>query len=322
MRKTSLIHIIRKYGLGSSRLSLKCRIKYEDALKKMKSYESAELRIVDVIDNHFEPSRSISHHCQIESCGQVIRYEYVLENKITGQRIVAGSTCVWPLLGFSEIQKKEFLKMEEVIRERHLVVEWRQSHQDVLERLQVMRANQFWQFRPFWEEVEYTRLTNEDTDYILSIDLERLVKEKREKERKQEERRAAEEKARLEAEEMEKKILKGLDKLVVTYPQNGFYASLKKYVDSGRKLSENQIRHIKLGCNRLWYKEHIKGTSRDTMDKCVEIMDTVKAVLGVRDYDTLSNEDVRRIETDIQSFDEKIKMAWALLKVKKDIVLV
>ena len=322
MRKTPLIYIIRKYGLGSSRLSLKCRIKYEDALKKMKSYESAELRIVDVIDNHFEPSRSISHHCQIESCGQAIRYEYVLENKVTGQRIVAGSTCVWPLLGFSEIQKKEFLTMEEVIRERHLVVEWRQSHREVLERLQVMRANQFWQFRPFWEEVEYTRLTDDDTNYILSVDLERLVNEKREKERKQEERRAAEEKARLEAEEAEQKLLKGLDKLVVTYPQNTFYASLKRQVDSGHKLSENQIRHVKLGCNRLWYKECIKGTSRDIMDQCVEIMDTVKGQLGIKDYDTLSNEEVKRIEVDIQAFDERIKLAWALLRVKKDIVSV
>lgn len=319
MRTVSIVSIIRKYGLSSKRLNPKNRIRYEDAIKGLKGYESSELKIVEVIDNHLFPNKSISCNCQIPGCNHKIRYEYVLENKCSKDKIVAGSTCVWPTLGFSEIEKKDFLRYEKVVKKFHDMVEWKDKNLDVWDKLMKLKSADMSNYRAFWKEVEYCRLTDEDTEYIRGLDVDELIRrrDRREQEKEEFRRMSTEQKKQKEVEY--NKVLDGLETLLKRYPDNRFYQSLDGVVRAGYKLSNRQLRCIKVGCNKMWYEDNIKGTSRDIMDKCEEILSPILERYSYKG--NFDEEAVKIINANIVNESGEIKLAWNLFKVKEGLVL-
>jgi hypothetical protein len=174
MRTKPIIEIIRKYGLTSKRLNPKNRIKYEDAVKAVKQYSTSKLEIKRVLDNTREASHN-NCHCGLPGCGQRIRYEYILEDKESKQNIVAGSTCVWPTLGLSELQAKEFFKYDEAIRSYYLLKDWREANPDVVAKLDKLKEINAVYYKAFWEEIESAPLLKEDTEFIKSVDVDKEV---------------------------------------------------------------------------------------------------------------------------------------------------
>ena len=330
MRSTSIISIIRRYGISSKRLSPKYKIKYEDAIKGIKAYESSEMKIADVIDNVISPHKSISCHCQLPGCGMKIRYEYVLENKLSHEKLVAGSTCVWPTLGFSELQKKEFRNFEKVIKDHSELIEWSNEHPEVVDKLNRLRNENFTYYRAFWEEIEFCRLNDEDTAFIESVDVDTLIKEREDRKRLREERRKERE-AYVKATEEEKKrmdeeyesVLKGLDSLVSAHPENRFFISLKSQVNRGNKLSKRQIACIKNSVNRDWYNNNIKGTKFDIMDKADSMINPILEKNGIsfEKNESVLGESLKEAEKLISGLcDRTYSFAWNLYKVKHQLV--
>lgn len=314
MRTTSIISIIRKYGLSSKRLNTKNRIKYEDAIKGLKGYESAELKIADIIDNTLTPRRSVSHKCQIPGCNHNIRYEYILENKMSGDRIVAGSTCVWPTLGFSELEKKEFKRFEKALKDYHDMLTWKEENKDVVDKLMKLKEADMKYYKAFWKEIESCRLTDEDTEFIRSLNVDDLIRRRNEKARKVEELRRMTVEQRKKKEEEYEKILEGLQKLLKRCPDSRFYKSLDNSVKAGYRLSDRQIACIKNDCNKVWYEDNIKGTDKDIIKECDNILKPILMKYGYRGNN--DEESIRRVNESISSEDNTMRLAWSLYKVK------
>ena len=320
MRTKSIISIIRRYGVNSRRLSPKCKIKYEDALENIKKYESADLRIVDVIDNCVTPNRSVSCKCQIPGCGHRIRYEYILEDKKSKDRMVAGSTCVWPTLGFSEIQKREFYGFEKVIKEHSELVLWSKENPDIIDKINTLRREGFDKFRPFWEEIEHSRLCKEDEDYIRSIDVDELIRVRDEQIRLREEKRRELKEQREREDRDYDKIIESLKELVKDSKGNKFYNSLLSQHECGKRLSSKQIRCIKISANKKWYNDNIRGTELDIMDKVEDIVKPVISSSGVVWSEDNKQSCVQRMTEIFDSKDDITKWAWKLFRVKHDLV--
>lgn len=65
MRDTSIISIIRKYGLSSKKLDPRYRVRFLQALENLDRFNTDSLKLVEVIDNVSKPERSLSDRCQI-----------------------------------------------------------------------------------------------------------------------------------------------------------------------------------------------------------------------------------------------------------------
>lgn len=306
MRTTPIIDIIRKYGLTSKRLSPKSKIKYEDAVKAVMEYQNSELKIEEVIDN----TRSASHnncHCGLPGCGQRIRYEYILKSKdgSSAEELVAGSTCVWPTLGLSELEKKDFFNYDKAIREHFALEDWKSAHPTTLEKLRVLEENKVSYYRAFWEEVKVSALTDKDTAFIDGVDVDKEL-EKVNYQR---------ELSKLSAEDYDKAI-SYLPELMEFNPSNTFIASLDAQVKSGRKLSGSQLRWLKASVNTMWYKKKIKGTARDKMDVCEDLIAEVLKREGYKPYDF---ESIDRVTLAVKGNPE-LSWAWSLYRIKNSIV--
>ena len=328
MRSTPIIETLRKYGVNSKRLNPRCKIKYEDAIKAIKAYESADMKIAEVVDNVLEPKKSVSCHCQLPGCGMKIRYEYILENKISKERLVAGSTCVWPTLGFSELQKKEFRSFEKVIKDHSELVEWSNDNPDIIDKLKRLKDEKFFYYRAFWEEIEFCRLTDTDTDFIRNVDVDKLIEDREAKKRRiAEEKRKREEYLKASAEKRAEidreynEVLNALNTLFNNNPTNRFYKSLKLTVDSGRKLSETQMRCIKIDANKAWYRSKIKDTNLDIMSKVDSVINPILSSEGITFKTRDFGDKVSKIDTLIKGMDSKFhSLAWTLFKVKYELV--
>lgn len=306
MRTVPIIEIIRKYGLTSKRLSPKNRIKYEDAVNAVKQYSTSKLEIKDVLDN----TRVASHnrcHCGLPGCGQRIRYEYILENKDNNEEIVAGSTCVWPTLGLSELQAKDFFKYDEVIRSHYQLADWAEQNKDVVEKLIRLKDNNVTYFKAFWEEIENAPLLDEDTEYIRGIDVDKEI-----------EKVLYREKFKNVADKDYDRAVSYLPELLTHFSNNNMLLSFNSIVNSGRKLTGNQFRWLKIMVNRMWYDTKIKGTSSDVMSSCESILDPIFQTIGGISTTDFSKIDAVEVLVDTES--REVKMAWNLYKIKNAIV--
>lgn len=319
MRTKSIISIINRYGVNSRRLSPKCKIKYEQAIEAIKQYESADLKIADVIDNYITPKKSVSCKCQLPGCGHRIRYEYILEDKKSGDRMVAGSTCVWPTLGFSEIQKKEFNGYEKIIKEHSEMVLWARENPDIIDKLDTLKREGFMKYRPFWEEIEFSRLHPEDEEYIRNTDVDKLIEDREEKKRLREEYLRATKEERERTEKEYSKIITSLEDLVNSDPNNRFYSSLLTQHKQGKRLSQKQIRCIKVSANKRWYKENIEGTNLDIMGEVDAIVKPVINSTGLWDENHKKESTIKLTEI-FDTKDNKTKWAWKLFRVKYELV--
>jgi hypothetical protein len=306
MRTVAIIDIIRKYGLTSKRLSPKNRIKYEDAVKAVKQYSTSKLEIKEVLDN----TRTCTHnncHCGIPGCGQKIRYEYILEDKDNGNELVAGSTCVWPTLGLSELQAKDFFRYDEVIRNHYQLRDWVDANQDVVDKLRKLRDNNVTYFKAFWEELENAPLLDKDTEYIRSIDVDKEI-----------EKVLYREKFKNVNSTDYDRAVSYLPELVSHFNNNNMIQSFDTIVKSGRRLTGNQFRWLKIMVNRMWYDNNIKGTALDTMNTCEDILKQVFNNVG--GVSTTDFNKIDEIEVLVGNESKEVKMAWNLYKIKNAIV--
>lgn len=308
MRTTPIITIIRKYGLTSKRLNPKNRIKYEEAVKMVKQYESSDLRIEDVIDNTRKPSHN-ECHCGLLGCGQRIRYEYILvpKNEENAKELVAGSTCVWPTLGMGELQKKEFFKLDTAIRDHYSLLDWKESHKEVCERLERLKEANIPYFKAFWEEVESSPLLDEDTDFIMNVDVDKEI-EKIEYKRHFK-----------EVEESDyQKAISFVPELESYYKTNNFAQSICECAKSARRLTGGQYRWLKVLINRMWFDKNIKGTAKDFSSTCEDIMKPIFERFnyrGAADFNAIDN-----IEMEVKDSTPDVRWAWVAYKCKKAIV--
>lgn len=272
-------------------------------------YENSELRIDEVLDN----TRKTSHnncHCGLPGCGQKIRYEYILKSKTDPEanELVAGSTCVWPTLGLSELEKKDFFKMDAAIRDHYALLDWKDEHQDVLDKLEVLKQNNVTYFKAFWQEVETAPLLDEDTEYIRKVNVEEEVAKVK-----------YAEKFRNIDWETYRKAVSYVDELRAFYPNDSFVQDICRVARSGRRLSGNQFRWLKVLVNRMWYDSKVKGTDRDIYNTCEDYLTEVFDRNNFTSHSDLVA--VARVEEDVvRTNDRNIRWAWNLYKVKKAII--
>lgn len=232
----------------------KRRMKYIEAMRAMKAYENGELRLKKVIDNVLNPNKSISKNCQVPHCGQAIRWEYVMENKDTGDIMIVGSTCVWELLEMTKEQIKEFEKIERTIKDFHAMLLWRAANRDVYDKIMELKKRQVMSFWMFWDEVDYAPLDQEDTDYIRAIDVDR-------EERKYKAVKNAQVNKKQQDEIAYQRVLESLERMVNETPDNLFLRSLK--TQAGIKhLSDKQIACIKREANLRYYLRVVKNNTQ------------------------------------------------------------
>lgn len=232
-------------------------MKYKEALQALKAYQNSKLRLIRVIDNQLNPNKSISSKCQVPHCGKSIRYEYLLENKETGEKIVAGSTCVWELLNLSEQKIKDFRKIEKTIKNFHKVIEWRRKNEDVYNKLMKLKKNNVTKFREFWEEIEYCPLCDFDTEYIRNLDIDKEI-EKHNKKLKGKNFKKNIPNISGEDDDNYEKVINSLNELLKEYPNNKFYKSLKEQ-SLEKVLTKKQIWCIKKGMNKLYFEKYVKN---------------------------------------------------------------
>lgn len=243
-------------GVLNRRRSKRHRIKYIEALRALKAYQNSELRLLKVIDNVLAPNKSLSDRCQVPHCNQPIRWEYVMENKKTFEQLVAGSTCVWELLNLSKKDIKEFERIELAIKDFHKMIFWKKDNMDVFKKIMELKNRKVMSFAPFWEELEYAPLDDEDTQYIRRLDVDEAEKKYHEALKKTAQR-AAQQRGGHKPPSDYDKVLKALDYLISQDPRNKFFDSLKKQSEK-RVLSPKQISCIKRSMNRDYFLKKIK----------------------------------------------------------------
>ena len=308
MRTTPIVTIIRKYGLTSKRLNPKNRIKYEDAIKSLEAYQNSSLKIGKVLDNTRQKTHN-NCHCGIPGCGQRIRYEYLLvpKNDENGPELVAGSTCVWPTLGLSEVQRKDFLKADTIIRDHYALLDWKDNNPEVLERLEKLRENNVVQYKAFWEEIEFAPLLDEDKEYILKLDIQGEIAKVKYQEYLN----------NVSREEYDKAV-SYVPELRDYYKDNFFAQNLCFRAERRLKLSGNQFRWLKVLINRMWFDKNIKGTSKDMSSTCDTILKDMFDFVGYTgDVDL---EKIHKLSKMIKNECPEVQYAWMAYKCKNAIV--
>jgi predicted CopG family antitoxin len=313
MRTRSIISVLRRSG--RLRRTSK-RIKYTEALKSLKAYQNSKLVIEDVIDNVRHPKKSISKKCQLEGCGSVIRWEYLLRSKETNDTIVAGSTCVWVMLGLSEEEIKVFQKMEYSIKAFHDMLAWKSENEDVYDKLMKLKENNVWFYRPFWEEVDYCRLHPEDTDYIRNIDVDYEIQKHLKKLEKRSSVSKVIDKVK-QASQIENKdpnynlIVNKLKLLANKYLSDTLLQSMVLQVNTGRDLTDNQIHKVKALINLEYFYNTIKGTPKETAyNECDSFIITLFR-------DLVESRDIKIYYMDIQKVNTANGVRAMIVKYKR-----
>ena len=175
MRDTSIISIIRKYGLSSKKLDPRYRVRFLQALENLDRFNTDSLKLVEVIDNVSKPERSLSDRCQIPGCGKKIRYEAHVLNADTGEYITCGSNCCCTLLGLSKIQARNFMKIEEALKEKAELEQWKKDNPETVKKLDLLSKYDLPFFQPFINEVSHSALTPEDTSFIDEVNTKLVI---------------------------------------------------------------------------------------------------------------------------------------------------
>jgi hypothetical protein len=138
-----------------------------------------------------------------------------------------------------------------------------------------------------------------------------------------------------------KKLIDHLIRLAGMYPNNTTLVSIKAQADSGKVLSPNQLRRIKLDVNRDFYETRIKGTALEAdYNSCDDVLvpmfrqavsskvvkiyaddmdmvtDDKKVIWAINKYKRQFNDECFKDSTDIQA-----KAIWMYFRIKHDIIL-
>lgn len=175
MRDTSIISIIRNFGLNSKKLNPKYRVRFLDTLQDLDKFSTDSLKLVEVIDNRSQPGLSMSDRCMIPGCGKKIRYEAHVLNTDTGEYITCGSNCCCTLLGLSKIQARSFMKIEEALKEKAELEEWKKANPETVKKLETLSRYNLPFYKPFIDEIEISALTPEDTQFINEVNTKLVI---------------------------------------------------------------------------------------------------------------------------------------------------
>jgi len=330
MRTTSIISQLRNNRRLNRRLK-NSRIRYEDAFNALTAYQNSELKIDNVIDNKLTPSKSIANHCQLVGCGMKIRYEYVMKNKIDGTIKVVGSTCVWVLLEMSKEQIKEFVKIENSIKDYHDMIIWRNDNMDVWNKLEELKAADASYYKAFWEEVEFCRLHPEDEEYIRNVDVAYAIKRDQDYKAARFGRRTAVqnnlpetfkdvttkncESITGETDEGYKKVVETLKTLIEKNPKNDILKSMKLQEQNGKVLTLNQIHRIKVEALKDYYETKIKGTNEQIIynDCDKKVVDTFQELVNKKE--------IRMYSEDLETLKDSKQVVHMIRKYKKQFSL-
>ena len=175
MRETSIISIIRRYGLNSKKLSADYRVRFRDTLKDLSLYSNDDLELVEIIDNEANPELSQSDRCMVKGCRKHIRYEYHVYEKNTDNLIICGSNCCCTLLGLSKLQQKSFKSIEAALKEKKELEDYKKNNPDIIEKLEKLNEYDLPFYKPFCEEIKVSALTGEDTEFIRSLNMRPVI---------------------------------------------------------------------------------------------------------------------------------------------------
>lgn len=322
MARESILEILRRNG--RTRFLLKKHMKYVDALNKLRSYQKGNLSLVDVIDNGWTPSRSVSDKCQVEGCGKKIRYEYILKNTENDSRIVAGSTCVWVLLDMSKEEIKDFNKIERTIKDYHKSLKWRLDNPDVWDKVVELRNRNLKEFEPFWVEVERIDLVEEDTEFLRNLDMsvvEHMVLSGNSR---------GGTVSSLTTDEY-KKVIGYLNDLVVKYPDRTYLQYLLT-TSKSMVLSDQQVRTVKIEVQRDYFLTKVLNNPKlvslyeKADDEFIPVFKKLVADKKVRMF----SDDLKKLDTEPRSLiskyrkqvnDHESSILWGLYRIKNSVVL-
>ena len=175
MRDTSIIYIIRRYGLNSKKLDPNYRYRFRQAIDDLDQFSTDSLKLVEVIDNVSEPEKSLSDRCMIEGCGKRIRYEAHVMNVDTGDTLVCGSHCCCTLLGLSKLKAHSFMRIEEALKEKAELEEWKKNNPETVKKLETLSKYNLPFYQPFIDEIETSALTPEDTEFINKVNIKLVI---------------------------------------------------------------------------------------------------------------------------------------------------
>ena len=229
MRDTSIISIIRRYGLNSKKLSMDYRVKFRDTLNSLSLYRNNDLELTNVVDNEANPELSLSNKCLVQGCGKRIRFEYHVYDK-NNNLIVCGSNCCCTLLGLSKLQQKSFKSIEAALKEKKELDDYRKNNPDIVWKLEKLKEYNLPFYKPFCDEIAVSALTDEDTDFIRKLNMKLIVSD-----------------------------LKHLDILndLIDYDPKGIYKSIRDHVlEKGKYLSSKQKEYIEKEYEMLQKKKN------------------------------------------------------------------
>lgn len=323
MRTVAIIDIIRKYGLRSKRLKPRNRIKYEKALKALNSYKLGALKIENFRDL-YSLKNPVYSRCDI--CHHRIRFEYTVVNTVSGETYKVGTTCCLTLLGIDGVDKKEFLRLEGVVRNRDDAVKWKEAHKDIYDKMVNALNHGFYKIAPFIEELDVAPLMEKDENYVLGLDYDNIIKsiehDKRVKEEKRIRKLEHKNVYRRSSDEFENAV-KALEILKVAYPTEFIYKGILNYANRFNMLTARQIKVAKVGMNRKWYEENIKNTDKDMSKK--EVDDIIVPILKKNNFKPASDivfhgRFIDKVNKVISTMGEKVNIAWKLYRVNHEIV--
>lgn len=266
MRKNSIISELRKKG--RVRRLRSHRIKYSDALQKLKAFQNNKLIMIGMVDNNLSPNKSISNRCQVDTCKKRIRYEYKLMHKDTKDLIIVGSTCVGHMLDLSVSDVKDFTKVDKSIKDFHAMLKWKNDNKDVYDKTKTLEKLDIKWFTPFWEEIKYCPLHPDDTVYIQGIDMDKEIDRNNLRGKSKVVTVTSSVKTinnTAVVNEHYGRILSYLEELFIKYPKDSALASMRIQVNVGKVLTDNQQYTIKCLVNQDYFKTKIKGTPQEVL---------------------------------------------------------
>ncbi len=322
MARESILSILRRNG--RTRFLKKKHMKYIDALNKLRSYQKGNLRLTDVVDNAWTPSKSISDKCQVEGCGKRIRYEYILRNVETEEMLIAGSTCVWAMLDLSKDEIKDFNKIERTIKDYHKSLKWRLDNPDVWEKVVELKKRGFRDFEPFWVEAERVDLTDEDTEYLRNLDLDTAGTVTLSG-------HSGHSTVSSLSKDEYKKVMEYLELLSDKYPDRRYIQYLWS-ISKNTVLSDQQVRSVKLEVQKDYYETKVKSNPpllelyNKADDEFIPAFKKLVEERKVRVY----SEDLKLLDTEPENLISKYRkqindhmssVVWGLYRIKNGVVL-
>lgn len=163
----SIISIIKKEGIYSEKIQ---KINANTEILDEPIFENKKYKLIDVIDNRLEPSKSISNKCKF--CNGTIKYEHHLLDKTTNKCYSIGADCACECLNIYDFKTKA---VYDSLTTTYLKIkQWKQRHKTTYENLEALSKLDHPFYNPFVNAIKRQELSNEDIDVIDSANIKAL----------------------------------------------------------------------------------------------------------------------------------------------------